>query len=561
VSLAPRPALLAGREELLADLDTRLTARPGTGPRVVTLYGLGGAGKTSVAMEYAHRHLAEVGLAWQLAAEDATVLAAGFGALAAQLGVRGLADARDPVASVHAVLARFPAPWLMIFDNTADMASVATFLPPAGPGRVLITSQNPDWPGQAVDVPVLDPEVAASFLISRTGDPDRTAARDLAGVLGGLPLALEQAAAYIRAAGMTLAGYLSVFRSRQTDLLARGQAAGHPATVAATLGLALSKLGDEAPPAAGLLQLLACLAPEPVPLGVLLSDAQVAGELSPGVAATAGPLLGDPVAAGDAIAALRRYSLATTAGDGLVLVHRLVQAVTLARVSADVVGQWKQVAAALVQAAVPADPTVPAAWPVCAVLLPHARAVLDLTSDGIWRIARYLGFSGSYPVARDLSQLIADAHSHDVAYGPEHPDTLVARANLARWTGEAGDVAGARDQFAALLTVDERVLGPEYPHTLTARANVAGWTGEAGDPAGARDQYAALLPVRERVLGPGHPDTLATRANLADWTGEAGDPGAARDQFAGLLPVFERVLGPGHPDTLTTHANLARWTG
>src|SRR5207237_536790 len=83
--------------------------------------------------------------------------------------------------------------------QAAGMASVAAFVPPAGPGRVLITSQNPDWPGRALDVPVLGPDVAAGFLVSRTGDPDRQAAWDLAGMLGGLPLALEQAAAYIQA--------------------------------------------------------------------------------------------------------------------------------------------------------------------------------------------------------------------------------------------------------------------------------------------------------------------------------------------------------------------------
>jgi Tetratricopeptide repeat len=553
--------VLAGRDALLARLDALLRAGDGLAPRTVALCGLGGAGKTSVAVGYAYRHLAEVGVAWQLAAEDATVLAAGFAELAAQLGVRGLADVRDPVASVHAVLAGFPAPWLLLFDNAADMVSVAVFLPPAGPGRVLITSQNPHWPGTVVDVPVLDPDAAAGFLISRTGDPGRTEARDLADMLGGLPLALEQAAAYIKATGMTLAGYLSVFRDRAADLLARGQAAGHPASVAATLELALSRLGDEAPAAAGLLQLLACLAPEPVPLALLLSDAQAAGELDPGVADMVGSLLGDLVAAGDAIAALRRYSLVTPAGDGLVMVHRLVQAAALARVSADVAGQWKQAAAALVQAAVPADTAVPAAWRLCAVLLPHARAVLGLTSGGTWRIAQYLGYSGSYPAARDLFQLIADAHRNDEAYGPEHPDTLAARASLAHWTGQAGDPAAARDQFTVLLPVRERVLGPEHPDTLTARASLARWTGEAGDPAAARDQFAALLPVEERVIGPEHPDTLSARGHLAGWTGRAGDPAGARDQYAALLAVEERVLGPEHRETLGARANLAFWSG
>ena len=103
--------------------------------------------------------------------------------------------------------------------------------------------------------------------------------------------------------------------------------------MAATLGLALSRLAGEAPAAAGLVRLLAFLAPEPVPLALLLAGKQAAGLLGPEVAAAVGPLLGDPVAAGDAVAALRRYSLVSPAGDGLVLVHRLVQAITRAQLT------------------------------------------------------------------------------------------------------------------------------------------------------------------------------------------------------------------------------------
>ena len=178
-----------------------------------------------------------------------------------------------------------------------------------------------------------------------------------------------------------------------------------------------------------------------MPLGLLLSDAQTAGDLHPDVAAVLGPLLADPVAVGKAVTALRRYSLITPAGDGLVLVHRLVQAITRDQTPADTRRQWEQAAAALVEAAVPADPRLPAAWPVCAVLLPHARAVLGLTSDGMRQIARYLGHSGSYQAARDLFQLIVAAHIEDDAYGPEHPATLAARHRLAHWTGDAGDAA------------------------------------------------------------------------------------------------------------------------
>ena len=340
VSLPPRPQLLAGRDELLAGLDARLTGGDAPRPRVVALHGLGGAGKTSVAVEYAHRHLAEVGLAWQFPAEDPALLLADFGRLAAELGTREVVDARDPVASVHAVLAAQTASWLLVFDNVLDEGAVRRFLPPAGRGRVLITSQSAVWRRDwAVEVRVLGPEVAAGFLVSQTGDPDSQAATALAAELGGLPLALEQAAAYIQTTGTTLAGYLAVFRHRRSALLARGEVAGHPADVAATLGLALSRLEAETPAAAEVLRLLACLAPEPVPLALLLADPQAAGKLAPAIAATIGPLLDDPVAAGDAVAALRRYSLVTLAGDGQVLVHRLVQAITLGQLAADVAVQ------------------------------------------------------------------------------------------------------------------------------------------------------------------------------------------------------------------------------
>jgi len=563
VRLPPRSALLAGREGLLAELDARLAdGADRAGPRLAVLCGLGGAGKTSVAVEYAHRHLAETGVCWLLPAEDAAVLADQFAVLAALLGVREVTDARDPVASVHAVLARTDARWLLVFDNAPDQALVERFLPPAGNGRVLVTTQSQHWPpGQALDVPVLDPAVAAGFLVNRTGDSDQAAARQLADELGGLPLALEQAAAYMQATDTTLARYLPLFQARQGDLLARGEAAGHREHTAATLGLAVSRLDGDAPAAAGLLRLLAFLAPEPVPLGLLLAGKNTAERLEKETAAVVGPLWGDAVAVGDAVTALRRYSLVTPTGDGLVQVHRLVQAVTRAQLTDQEAGHWQQAAAAAVDAAIPADTQIPAAWPECALLLPHARAVLDPTSDGIWRIAQYLGYSGSYLTARDMFTLIASDYQESEDYGPEHPSTLTARASLASWTGQAGDAVGARDQYAALLPVIERVFGPEHPDTLTARASLARWTGQAGDAAGARDQYAALLPVRERVFGPEHPDTLGTRIEFAYWTGEAGDAAGARDQLTVLLPLTERILGPEHPGTLIVRNQLARRTG
>jgi hypothetical protein len=561
VRLLPRPASLAGRNDLLTGLHVRLTSGAGLRPRIVTLCGLGGAGKTSVAVEYAHERLDEVGLAWQFAAENPAVLAAEFSELAAQLGVHNATGAQDPVAWVHNALATFLAGWLLVFDNAPDLASVERFLPPAGPGRILITSQNPNWPhGQPLAVPVLETEVAADFLVIRTSDPDQQAARELANELDGLPLALAQAAAYILATSGTLGRYLALFKQRRPDMLRRGEPTGYSGTVATTWSLAFGRVERSAPAAVGLLRLLACCAPEPVPLSLLLQPRpELAEEFGAEVAPALAPLLDDPLAADDAIAALRRYSLLTPAGDGLVSVHRLVRAVTVDQMSGDLLAQWRQATAALIEVAIPARTDTPQTWPVFALLLAHAQAVLAEDSDGMARTAEYLGHSGSPAAARALSGRIVDARSR--ALGPEHPDTLVTRNNLARWTGKAGNPAAARDQAAALLPVAERVLGPEDARTLAIRANLASMTRAARDPAGARGQFATLLPILERVLGSDHLDTLAAREGLAWSTGEAGDKAGARDEFAALLPLAERVLGPKHPRTLNDRGGLARWTG
>jgi hypothetical protein len=561
VRLAPRPPFLAGREDLLAELEDRLSAGDDREPRVVALHGLPGAGKTSVALAYAHNHSAQDGITWQFAAEDPAVLVAGFTELATALGVEG---GGDPVVAVHGALAGSAAGWLLLFDNAPGPEAVEAFVPPMGAGRVLITSRNALWPpGQALEVPVLDPEAAADFLVARTGDADRQAAAALAEAVGGLPLALEQAAAYAQATGNSLASYLALFHKRRAGLLARGGPAAYGGTVATTWALAFGQLEQSDPGAAGLLRLLAFCAPEAVPLRLLLRPRPGLAELlAAEVAPVLAPLLDDELAAGDAVAALRRYSLARPAGHGAASVHRLVQAVTADQMPEQLREAWRQATAAVIEAAIPDDALLPEAWSACAVLLPHVRAALDLTSDGMWEIARYLGHSGSYPAARDLVRLIADAHREDNAYGAEHPRTLVARHNFAHWTGMAGDPAAARDLFAALLPIRERVSGPEHPDTLSDRFELARWTGEAGDAAAARDQLAALLHVREQVVSdPEHPATLAVRANLANFTGEAGDAAGARDQFAALLPVRERVSGAEHPATLADRSDLARWTG
>jgi hypothetical protein len=464
---------------------------------------------------------------------------------------------------VHAVLAANELDWLLIFDNVPDALAIRAALPPAGRGRILITSQYPHWlGGWALDIPVLDVDTAARFLLDRTGQVDEGAAADLARELGGLPLALEQAAAYMLASGHAVPTYLDLFLQRRSELLARGDPAGYDRNVATAWDLAFDQLERFTPLAVTLLRLLACCAPELIPVRVLLQPRPgLADQMPPELAA----LASDVLAMDDAIAALRRFSLISPPLDGAVSVHRLVQATTLAQLSADQHNVWKHAAAALIEAALPAEPEKPLNWPAFAMLLPHAQTAIPPESSAMARIANFLGYSGNYGAARLLQGQIVEGRTGALgtehrAPSTEHPDTLTARSELAYWTGYAGDAAAARDQFAALVPVFERIQGAEHTETLNARNNLARWTANSGDWAVARDQYAALVPVLERVQGTEHPDTLTARAHLATLTGDAGDSIGARDQYAALLPVLEHVQGAQHLDTLTARGNLAHWT-
>lgn len=507
VRLLPQPAFLAGRENLLKKLDAAMSPAGNGRPKVAVLYGLGGCGKTSLALTYAHHHLKEFAISWFLQAEAPTALTAGFGDLATQLGP----NSGSPVTQVHAALAAHSARWLLVFDNVSDPAEIQHLIPPVGDGCVLITSQYPHWPGYwALEVPTLDQDSAAAFLQDRTGSTENNAARDLAEEVGGLPLALEQAAAYITATGWSMTRYLDFFRRQRGDLLARGKPVGYGRQVATAWTLAFDQLEQTAPSAIALLRLLACYSPERIPVELILGVQ--AETLDGALPVDLLPLLNDPVAAADAQAALGHYSLISVPKDGIVSVHRLVQAVTVDHLADNETGVWRKAARMLIELTLPEDPASPDSWPVYSVLLPHAEATLPLTCEGMTRISDFLGYSGNYPAARDLSRKIAK--EAEQVRGAMHPRTLAARADIAYWTGAAGDEVSARDQLIALLPLREQVLGSEHPDTLNTRASLAYSTGAAGDPDAARDQYKALLPVCEQILGPMHADTITIRSSF-----------------------------------------------
>ncbi|MFF4198333.1 tetratricopeptide repeat protein [Nonomuraea sp. NPDC001831] len=608
--LPRRPAAaFVGRAPAMSALRRTLRDTTATGLISQAVLGLGGVGKSELALQYACHHHDEYQLVWWIDADGPDRIRAGLAALARALtcGVDSIAAGQTTVEEAAAWalswLATHPG-WLVVLDNVEEVADVEPYLARLVHGHVLITTRR-DIGWQHLNVTplrleLLTREAAIDLLAGLVGPPDSAdpgRLAELAEQLGDLPLALTQAGAYIaRTPRMNLAAYLRLLSDIPARMYATTATAGGDAERVVAKVLTLSHLRIQAvnPLAIDVLNLLACFAPDNLP-----------GSVLDGLPET------DRIEVGDALALLESYSLITIARgpvelvpgqpEDLVSVHRLVQAVTLHQLTPAQRDRTHRIAADLILSALPDDPDTIGAWPAYQALLPHARAVLPGGSPGLNRLVTYLSASGDYANAVRLQQdiythaaaTLSAEHPvilsirHNLAYytgqagdaaaardqfaallpveervlGADHPDTLTTRHNLARWTGEAGDAVTARDQYPALLLIHERVKGAEHPDTLTARHNLAYWTGRAGDAAAAREQFAALLPVHERVQGAEHPDTLTTRNNLARWTGEAGDAAAARDQIAALLPIRERVQGAEHPDTLATRANLARWTG
>ncbi|WP_371778490.1 tetratricopeptide repeat protein [Streptosporangium subroseum] len=512
-------AVFIGRQQDLDVLERTLSAGPGVITQAVV--GLGGIGKSELALQYAHHHRGVYRLVWWVAAEDPEQIQAALAALC-----RALCAGTAPTAAAQATEAEAEAwalawlaasgGWLVVFDNVEDIDHLQPYLGRLISGHVLITSRRDiGWQelGTVLRLGVLSRPAAVALLLQTIGAPaafDPALAEELAEELGELPLALKQAGTYIaRTPGMDLAGYLRLLRTAPRQALAadpdRSQAGPHRRgevgrVVARVWAVSGARIAQMDPLAVRVLEVLACYAPDDLPCEVLYG--------LDGIEETA--IL-------KALGLLASYSMINQSPDGRrVSVHRLVQAVTLSSMSEHERAATRAIAAELLQSVLPPDPERSSSWPGYAQLLPHARAVLAPDSPAMESVIDYLDARRDYRTAHILQRHRITALHEKL--GPEHPETLNARFNLALWSGEDGDAARARDQFAALVPVLERVLGPEHPNTLTTRANLALYSGKAGDAVGARDQYAALVSVLERVSGSEHPATVTARDNLAFWT-------------------------------------------
>ncbi|WP_141983074.1 FxSxx-COOH system tetratricopeptide repeat protein [Saccharothrix saharensis] len=549
------PGLFVGRDRELARL---AEAVAGSGrAAVVAVHGLGGVGKSTLAARFAASHAEAFGFVWWVTADSPAALDAGLAGLAAavapetaglppeervELGTRWLATHDE---------------WLLVLDNLTAPADAAGLLSRVRTGTVLITSRlGRGWRG--VETVVLDALHPAEAVRLLTGlvraewpDADLADADALCAELGWLPLAVEQAAAYLAQARVTPATYLDLLARYPARMFsATAEGGDERRTAARVWRVTLDRLADT-PLAGHVLRVLAWWAPEAVPRTLLAG-------------------LADEPDLVDALGRLAAHSMITLTGT-TVTVHRLVQTITRTPDPHDPHRRARSIdvardtaAAALHAAVLDLNPGLPDDWSHYHVLLPHARALLDRathdtdTADTcalLHEFGKYLTARGD--VTSAVAHLTRAVRSAERALGPDDPRTLRYRNNLAYAHWSAGDHRQAVRLHEANLADTERVLGPDHPDTLTVRNNVAYVHRGTGGLDRAIALHETNLADARRLLGPDHPNTLTIRNNLAGAHHAAGDLARAIPMYEAALADCLRVLGPHHPGTLTARVDLA----
>jgi tetratricopeptide (TPR) repeat protein len=556
----------AGRGRSLAALRRGVARGP---VAVVTVHGLGGIGKTQLALEFAHRGFAkgQYRIAWWVRAEFALSMAEDLAALAPGLGVPVIADQEENIAAVRAALARRD-DWLLVFDNAPDAAAVRAWLP-SGPGHTVITSRDSGWGGLAkrVDIREFTRPESMEYLQRRSPRQEPTEADALADVLGDLPLALAQAAAYLELhGGLSIAAYMQLYQNQQSagQLLAAGMD-GYPHSVATTWLIHFQELAAGEPAALQLLRLCAHLDPDDINLSLLLSRPDL----------LAGPLTGDLAQAArdagrreDAIGALARTGLITRLdGGSRIRIHRLVAQVTRHQLAAVTphrrwrLGrhrgsevQWSNHALETVYQLFPEYPWLPECWPVAADLVAHVSATVDIaarygsaTGTAGWllnKLGAYLNSRGD-DTASQVTQQRAVA-VFEAAYGPD--DFYVARAlsDLAT-TQKETDPAAAVASGERALAIFQALSGPDHPLVAGALGNLGTFQRRAGDLNAARASQERALTIFQALYGPDHPDVAIALGNLGNLERDLGDLDSAGANLQRALDILEAGAGPDHP--------------
>ena len=579
--------------------------------------GLGGIGKTQIAIEYAYRYRDQYQAILWVNASSREAFTSDFVKLATLLNLPEQYE-QDQEFVVRAVKRWLSAHtfWLLILDNVDNLEMLADYLPLYSSGDVLLTTrlQALGTLAHSIEVEKMGLVEGVKFLLRRTkllsadAELDQSTrenqetAVEIVTALDGLPLALDQVGAYIEETHCSLTHYLNLYGSSRKELLRRRGRfpADHPDSVAITWSISFQKVEHESMAAADLLYLLAFLDPEAIPEEIIIKGAP---ELGPALE----PLENDLLQVDTIIELLLRYSLIRRDSEvKLLKIHRLVQAVL--KDSMDKVTQrlWAERAIRAVNRIFP-DVELNT-WEECQRCLPQVLIFANYVKEYqlafpeaarlFNEAATYLMAHAQYELAelllqRTLSirQQVLNADHPDTArtlndlgvlyltqskfqqaepllqealsirqnkLGIEHAETATSLHNRARLYYEQGLYPLAERMYLEALEIRRRVLQSEHLDIAQSMNKLAELYAVLGKFSQAEALYEEALSSQKNTLGSENPQVARTLNNMALLYRSKGEYKQAEKYYLQALDIQEQILGDNHPDVAETLNNLAR---
>ncbi|MFI9833421.1 FxSxx-COOH system tetratricopeptide repeat protein [Streptomyces sp. NPDC051913] len=606
---APRNAQFTGRSAVLERLrDVLGHGTSGRTPSPYALCGLGGVGKTQIALEYTHRFAADYDVIWWISAEQHEFVVETLADLARRLGLRTGDDvAQAAREAVDHLRQASGLRWLLVFDNADEPDEIRRYFP-GGTGHVLVTSRNRAWL-QHVEVLEIEPflrEESVERLLRRAPDLRLDDADLVAAAVGDLPLALDQAGAWLAETGTPVDTYLAELEQQIVQVMSLDTPTDYPQPVGATWNVSIERLKERSPAAVRLLQLCAFFGTEPISMKLLYSDPMVR------VLAAEDPALHEKLFVGRVIREIGRFALARVdSATQSIQVHRLVQAVIRSELTPQEQAEARHTVHRILAAARPSgnEPVDdPENGPLFAAIWPHLEAsdaadcdepetrqllmdrvrhlwrrgdlnlALSLTEElrTRWqsRLSENLDVAlqtqllrlqtqtgnvlrslGRYTEAAELG--FATLSGQRALLGPGHPHILMTATALAADLGSLGRFEEALELAGEAHTGFEELFGENHPRTLSARNNLALCMRLLGRYAEARALDEEIYERRRTLLGSAHPHTLFTLTNLGRDLRETGHYEESVSQLSSSHELYRELFGEDHPETLRTAKSLA----
>ena len=536
----------------------------------IALYGMGGIGKTQIALAYVYTNKTNYDRIYWITAVDQASLLLGYQTIAKIAGLK-IAYNSGPVDIAKTVLSwlRQEENWLVVIDNLDHIEIVDGFLPETGPQKhTIITTRNPNAagiPAEGVEVPLLEPDDAVDLLSTLSNitiapnSPERKHADEIVQKLGNLPLAIEQAAAYVKEAAGDLATFLEHYDKSRKDLhkwVPKGNRQ-YPFSVATTWSMSFNIVRETDAQAAKLFQLLSFLNPDGILIDFLVSSVNVLGN---GLR----QVVSNPIRLAEALIGLEKFSLIKW--DRLaksILIHRLVQSVIRDEMSEE---DRSLLCITVVDIC---NESFPREWnndtrALCRIyfgqvlmpLLSIKSAQTMKSADTMTRVGDFLLKDGKYNDSAKLLRVVVEIRA--ALRGADDPYTLTSMHNLAETYRQQGKMTEAAKMHEEVLAKRRTILGDDHPDTLTSMHNLALTYGDQGKMTEAAKMHEEVLAKRRVILGDDHPSTLTSMHNLALTYGQQGKMTEAAKMHEEVLAKSKGDLGRRSSGHAHEHAQPRR---